>query len=73
MKRLKHLALRLVPEKGTVEAALSTVRSNLPEIPILEESRNDHQRVSTFLKDKYLLQAPDAPFEIAEPPSWDPF
>lgn len=73
MKRLKNLALRLVPEKGTVEAALSKVKSNLPDIPILEESRNAHQKVSTFLKDKHLLQVPDASFEIAEPPSWDPF
>lgn len=73
MKRLKNLALRVVPEEGTIKAALSKVKNDLPEIPILEESRNIHQRISTFLKDKHLLQVPDAPFEIAEPPSWDPF
>ena len=73
MKCLKNLAPRLSPEEGTVEAALAKVKNNQPEIPVLEESRNANQRVSAFLKDKRLLQVPHAPFEIAEPPNWDPF
>ena len=50
-----------------------TVKDSLPQAPILEEARDAHQRILTFLTYKHLLQVPDAPFEIVEPPSWDPF
>lgn len=72
-KRLDDLAPCLVPEAGTMEAALEKVRQNLPEIPILEEARHAYQRVETFLKTRRLLHVPDARCEIEGPPSWDPF
>jgi hypothetical protein len=72
-KRLEVLASKLVPEAGTMEAALEKARENLPEVPILEEARNAYQRVAAFLKDRHLLHVPDARCEIEKPPSWDPF
>jgi hypothetical protein len=72
-KRLDDLAPNLVPEAGTVEAALEKARENLPEIPVLEEARNAYQRVAAFLESRRLLHVPDARCEIEEPPSWDPF
>jgi uncharacterized protein (DUF885 family) len=72
-KRLDELAPSLVPEVGTMEAALQKVREDLPEVPILEEARSAYQRVMTFLQDRHLLYLPDARCEIEEPPSWDPF
>jgi hypothetical protein len=71
--RLDELAPYLAPHDGTLEAALEKVRDDLPEIPILEEARNAYQRVAAFLEDRQLLHVPDARYEIAEPPTWDPF
>jgi uncharacterized protein (DUF885 family) len=72
-ERLLNLAPRLAPGKGSIQAALSKVKDDLPQVPVLEEARNAHQRVLALLKDKHLLQIPAAPFEIVEPPAWDPF
>jgi hypothetical protein len=72
-ERLLDLAPRLAPENGSIQAALSRVKDDLPQVPILEEARNAHQRVLAFLKDKHLLQVPATPFEIVAPPAWDPF
>ena len=72
-ERLDDLAPYLVPEAGTIEAALEKVRGDLPESPILEEARSAYQRVAAFLKDRRLLYVPDARCEIEEPPSWHPF
>jgi hypothetical protein len=72
-KRLDDLGLHLVPEVGTMEAALKRVRADLPEVPILEEARNAYQRVVTFMKSRRLLHVPDARCEIEQPPNWDPF
>jgi hypothetical protein len=72
-KRLERLAPRLAPEAGSLEAALGAVRENLPEVPILEESRNAYRRVAAFLNDRQLLFVPEARYQIEEPPTWDPF
>lgn len=72
-KRLKNLAPSLSPENGTIESALARVKDNVPRIPVLEIARNAHRKVLTFLKEEHLLQVPNAPIEIIEPPSWDPF
>jgi hypothetical protein len=71
--RLDDLAPYLVPEAGTIEAALEKLREDLPEAPILEEARNAYQRVADFMKGRHLVHVPDARCEIEEPPSWDPF
>ncbi|MFC2015344.1 DUF885 family protein [Chloroflexota bacterium] len=72
-RRLDALALHLVPEAGTMEAALERVGENLPEVPILEEARDAYQRVAAFLESRQLLHVPDARCTIEEPPGWDPF
>lgn len=72
-KRLDRLAFHLVPEAGTMEAALEMVRENLPAVTILEEAGNAYQRVVAFLKDRQLLCVPEARYQIEEPPVWDPF
>jgi hypothetical protein len=71
-ERLRTLALRLSPD-GSVEAALSRVRSDLPTVPILEEARNAHRKVTAFLKEKQLLPVPRTELLIKEPPKWNPF
>lgn len=71
-KNLGILALRLSPQNGSIEAGLSKVRSDLPAVPILEEARNAHKKLATFLKDKQLLQVSETEPEIGEPPNWNP-
>jgi hypothetical protein len=69
--RLKNLAQTMVQE-GTIDAALSAVRNDLPENH-LEASHTAHKRVKTFLEESDLLRVPDFQCEITEPPDWDPF
>ncbi len=71
-RNLGILALRLSPQNGSIEAALSRVRSDLPAVPILEEARNAHKKVAAFLRDKQLLEMPETEPDIEEPPSWNP-
>jgi hypothetical protein len=71
--RMDELASQLVPEAGTMEAALEKVWEDLPQVPILEEARNAYQRVGVFLEEKGLLHVPEARCAIEEPPSWDTF
>jgi len=72
-KNLRALALHLSPENGSLEAALSRVRSDLPTVPVMEEARNAHKKVADFLKEKQLLHVPEAELLIEEPPKWNPF
>ncbi len=69
--RLKALAQKMVPE-GTVKAALEKVRS-IPVENYVKAARTAHENVVTFLKDNDLLQLPEYPFQIVEPPDWDPY
>jgi hypothetical protein len=72
-KNLSIMALRLSSQNGSIEAALSKVRSDLPAVPALEEARNAHKKLVGFLKDKQLLEVPKTEPEIGEPPDWNPF
>ncbi len=72
LKQLKHLSLHLSPKDGSIESTLLKIKSNLPKVPILEEARKAHQRVLSFMKDRNLLDVPEAEIEIIEPPKWDP-
>ena len=69
--RLQKLAQKIVPE-GTVKNALSKVKGNFVE-NLVEESHTAHENVVTFLKESNLLHLPDYPFQITEPPEWDPY